>query len=470
MTFIQRCTRGPAAFFLADFFFGAALVLADPLVCRLVVMATVYALVSTSPMKFLKTIALIVLPILTLALGFQIGVRYEVRALSYQQQQLEDLFAISSGSGQTLEGDPEEQVDLTLLWSVWRLLQQQYIEPQDLVVDDMVFGAVSGLVQGVGDPYTIFMTPDDTKEFEDSMSGTLEGIGAQLDLQDGQVMVVSPIKGSPAEKAGLQPKDVIVEVNGQDVRDMQLEAVVSLIRGPKGTIVTLKVLRDDEDDFLTLTVRRESIHIPSVESSTLKTATGSIAVITVNQFGDDTVESVQKALEDTPKDAKGLVLDLRYNGGGYLEGAVDIVSMFVKSGNVVSVVRRDIAPKEHAVTGSPIVPDLPMVVLINGGSASASEITAGALKDLNRATLIGMQSFGKGTVQEIVGLPGGSALRVTVAKWLTPSGHDLAKKGITPDIVVDRTIEQYKAKIDPQMDAAALWLLSHRDVTAGSVK
>ena len=172
---------------------------------------------------------------------------------------------------------------------------------------------------------------------------------------------------------------------------------------------------------------------------------------------------MRTALDIVPSlNAKGLVLDLRYNGGGYLEGAVDLVSFFLKSGTVVTVDRRDSPQEVHTVHGDPLLPDIPMVVLINKGSASASEIAAGALQDTKRATIIGVQSFGKGTVQEVLELPGGSTLRVTIARWLTPAGHDLGKKGVTPDIVVDRTLDQFHAGKDPQLDAARVWLLEHR--------
>lgn len=412
-------------------------------------------------MKFLRIASLILLPVIALALGFQIGMRYEMRAVSEEQARLEQLFSVSSGSG-ALVGDPEKEVDISLLWSVWRLLQQNYIEPKEIITENMVYGAIAGLVDGVGDPYTLFMTPKETKQFHDGLSGDLEGIGAQLDEQNGAIVVVSPVKGSPAEKAGLLPHDIITEVNGTKTAGMKLEEIVLQIRGPKGTKVTLSVVREGESKPLTMTITRDTIHIPSVESK----VEGGIGILSINQFGDDTVTLARKELMKYPKDLKGLILDLRGNGGGYLEGAVELVSMFVKDGVVVTVHRRDVAPEEHRVRGSVLLSEsVPMTVLVNGGSASAAEITAGALKDLGRASLIGTQTFGKGTVQEVIDLPGGSSLRVTIAKWLTPSGHDLGKKGITPDIIVDRTIEEYKAGKDPQMDKAKAWFQGKKDAT-----
>ncbi len=417
-------------------------------------------------MKLLRILALGLLPLIALALGFQLGVSYEERLLADDRQRIEDMFT-QSGSGTVVQGDPEEQVDLSLLWGVWRLLQKHYLRPEGMSSDTMVYGAVSGLVDSLGDPYTLFMTPKDTKDFDNAMSGTLEGIGAQLDSQSGIVTIVAPLKGSPAEKAGLLARDAIIKVDDVDVTTLRLDEVVTKIRGPKGTTVKITVIRPGKNDPVTVSVVRDAIHIPSVEWNLVKSEKGTIAVVALNQFGDDAIPEITKAIESLPKDIKGFVLDLRYNGGGYLDGATDLVSMFQKTGKVVSVERRGMPSEEHNVTGKTLLPDTPMVVLINAGSASASEITAGALKDSGRAKIIGTQSFGKGTVQEIIDLPGGSSLRVTTAKWLTPSGHDLAKKGITPDIVVDRTAEDVKASKDPQLDAAVTWLLEKRDVTAG---
>ncbi len=414
-------------------------------------------------MKILRIASLVFLPLITLVLGWQIGASYEMRQMSAQQSRITELFSMSSGSGQIVQSDPEKEVDLSIFWSVWRLLQKHYVDPSKLEVRSMVFGAVNGLVNAVGDPYTLFMTPQDTKMFQKALSGTLEGIGAQLDQRQGHVIVVAPLKGSPAEKAGLQSKDEIVAVDGKTLEGMSLENAVTLIRGAKGTTVTLSILRAPKHEPFPMKVVRDAIHIPSVESKVIKTQSGSIGFVALNQFGDDSTAEMKKALAAFPTTGlKGVVLDLRFNGGGYLDGAVDLVSMFQQSGDVVTVDRRDAELESHHVNGNPIIPTLPLVVLINGGSASASEITAGALQDNKRATIIGMQSFGKGTVQEIIDLPGGSALRVTIAHWLTPAGHDLGKKGVTPNFVVDRTIDQYQRGEDPQLLAAEAWLTVHK--------
>ncbi|MEQ1849893.1 MAG: S41 family peptidase [Candidatus Peribacteraceae bacterium] len=405
-------------------------------------------------MQYFRIVSVGLLLLVLFFLGFQLGVRYEWNLISAERASLEEMYALA-GSGRTVQSDPEQEVNIDLLWGVWRLLNQQYIEPKGLSIDAMVYGAVAGMVDAVGDPYTLFMTPEDTESFENAMSGTLEGIGAQMDQLNGEVIVVAPLKGSPAEQAGLLPRDVIVTVDGADISGLRLDQVVEKIRGPAGTSVTLEIYRKDATDLVKLTIKRKNIQIPSVEFETKTVGGKNVALLTINQFGATTMEEIAALTKKfNPSQVDGLVLDLRYNGGGYLEGAVSLASMFLYEGKVVTVERRSAPPEVLEVSGSPSWPTLPMAVLINGGSASAAEIVAGALKDHKRATIVGTTSFGKGTVQEIMDLPNGAALRVTVAKWLTPSGHDLGHMGIEPDIEVDRTIEQYRAGEDPQLEAA----------------
>ncbi|OGJ60499.1 hypothetical protein A3A67_02680 [Candidatus Peribacteria bacterium RIFCSPLOWO2_01_FULL_51_18] len=413
-------------------------------------------------MNFFRRFSIVLLLGLMLVLGFELGATYELKQLEFERQRLNDLFTPASGSGQTVKTDPEKEVDLTLLWSVWRILNRYYIHPEDLKTNSMVFGAVTGLTQAIGDPYTVFMTPKDSKTFQDALDGTLEGIGAQLDEKDGKITVVAPLKGSPAERAGLNARDTIIAVDGVEIEGLRLEEVVGKIRGPKGTKVKITVLREGKKAPVTVEVTRDSIQVPSVESKVIKSQSGSIGQIILNQFGTESMLEIRKALKDLQSAGlRGIVLDLRFNGGGYLDGAEELASMFLKEGKVVSVVRREGLPEEHMVSGDVVLPEMPLVVLINGGSASASEITAGALQDYKRAKIIGTKSYGKGTVQEVIELPGGSSLRVTTAKWLTPGGQDIAKKGIMPDIVVDRTEADFKAGKDPQLDAAQAWLLKN---------
>jgi carboxyl-terminal processing protease len=343
---------------------------------------------------------------------------------------------------------------------VWRLLLKHYIAPEDLQVTPLVFGAVQGLVHAVGDAYTAFMTPPENKSFRQALEGKLQGIGAELTLREGQIVIVAPLKGSPAAKAGLLPGDVIVQVGEVTIEGETLQQVVQRIRGPKGTRVTLTILRHGSVEPLTFTIVRDDIDVPSVESRILTTATGSLGYIALNQFGEHSIVEFKEALQSIAQEPlKGLIVDLRFNGGGYLDGAVELASLFLHQGKVVSVERRGAEPEHHYVYGRPLLPDIPLAVIINQGSASASEIVAGALQDHGRATVIGKKSFGKGTVQEVIDLPGGSSLRVTTARWLTPNGKNLGKEGVDPDIDIDRTEEDFDAGRDSQLDAAVEWLL-----------
>lgn len=408
-------------------------------------------------MQKLRTFTVVFVPILTLALGWQLGMRSQATALSELQERLALQFR--GGTGSTVQ-DPEQDVDIALLWTTWRILLKNYIAPEKLEPKALLFGAVRGMVHAVDDPYTLFMTPEENDEFRRALSGDLEGIGAELADRDGAVIIVVPLRGSPAEKAGLRAGDRILSVDGQTVDGQTLQEVVMRVRGPKGTKVTIELARGTPPELKTIAIVRESIHIPSAEWRVEDAASGKIGYLAINQFGDGTVGEVETALADLLRSPiKGIVLDLRNNGGGYLDGAVDVVSLFLDKGKVVSVARREGQPTVHYVHPGKRKTELPIVVLINGGSASASEIAAGALQDLDRATVMGTQSFGKGTVQEVIDLPGGSSVRVTVARWLTPDGHDLSKQGVTPDMLVEQP-EDATATNDAQLKAALEFLRS----------
>lgn len=360
-----------------------------------------------------------------------------------------------TGGYLTLE-DPERDIDISLFWNVWRLLLSRYISPDQLQPRTMLIGAIRGLVDAIGDPYTTFLTPEEHQEFRDALQGELQGIGAELSIREGKIIVVAPLHDSPAERAGLLPGDIITAVDGEEIHGKTLSDVVHRIRGPKGSEVTLSILR--VATAYTIHIKREDIHVPSVEYELKNTKRGPIAYIAINQFGDGTVKEVTASIVSAKKSGvKGLILDVRYNGGGYLDGAVALSSLFLQQGKIVSVKGRGDALSHHYVTGRPTLPDLPIVILVNQGSASAAEILAGALQDHKRATVMGTKSFGKGTVQEVIDLPEGSSLRLTTAHWLLPSGRNLAHEGITPDIVIDRTPEDIDAKRDPQLDAALRW-------------
>lgn len=393
------------------------------------------------------------------ALGWQLGMQIERRNYEAEKMALEQKFALS-GSGVTFREDPEKEVNLSLLWTVWRILDKQYVNPNELTIDKLRYGAVRGLVDAIGDPYSAFMTPVENDEFQQVLHGKLEGIGAELTMRERVITVVAPLKGSPAQRAGLLPHDIITAVDGVSLQGISLQDAVQRIRGEQGTKVVIDVVRPSTSEELSFEIIREEIRVPSVESEVLKTASGSLGYIALNQFGDDTVKETRKALEEfTKQSLSGVILDLRFNGGGYLDGSIEIVSLFLAQGKVVTVERRGEERNSHYVLGDPVLTELPLVVLINEGSASASEIVAGALRDHDRATIVGVKSFGKGTVQDVIDLPGGSSLRLTIARWKTPQGHDLGTEGVTPDIEVTTTPEDYASGRDPQKEAAMEYLL-----------
>lgn len=395
-------------------------------------------------------------PVFALLLGWQLGVRYATNRYDTAQRRLEDMIIGRSQSGAAVT-NPKEDVNIELLWTTWKLLINNYIRPEELDAQTMVEGAVSGMVDSIGDPYTLFMTRKESVEFVDGLNGNLEGIGAELEADTGIVRIVRLIEGSPAERAGLLPDDLVIRVGETDVSGLDLGEVIGLIRGPKGSSVVVTVMRGKEER--TFTITRDQIHIPSAKYEVKPGDGGSVGLLTLSQFGGETIAEVTGLLQNVgATDIKGLIIDLRYNGGGYLDGAIDLTSMFLKEGRVVTVAGRT-SQQHHDVTGRTLLPDMPVVILINGGSASASEIFAGAMQDHDRATIVGTQSFGKGTVQEVIELPGGTALRVTTATWLTPDGTDLGKHGVTPDIVVERTTEDREADRDPQLEAAMKELL-----------
>ncbi len=397
---------------------------------------------------------------LTLIVGWQLGAGSEQRRLIENGFTQVDVpqDVPSTGSG-WVSLDPKNEADISQVWRVWNLLLEHYIDPDKLQTDKLVQGAAAGLVRAVDDPYTVLMDPVQNTEFRDSLAGNLEGIGAELVQREELIVVVAPIKGSPAQRAGLMPDDVIVSVNGETTEGLNLNETVSRIRGPKGTRVTLEIAREKAPDLITMEIVRDQIHVPSVESKTIKGKNGDIGYVALNQFGDSSINELREEFQNFKEaGVTAFILDLRFNGGGYLEGAIELVSMFQKDGKVVSVQHRKGEPENHFVNGRPLYPDIPLAILVNQGTASASEITAGALQDHKRAVIIGKTTFGKGTVQEVIDLPDGSSLRVTVARWLTPNGKDLGKEGVHPDIDLDRTQDDIKANKDPQLDAAVEWI------------
>lgn len=321
-----------------------------------------------------------------------------------------------------------------------------------LTEEQLLDGLKKGLAEATGDPYTEYFSPKDAEEFNKELEGSFSGIGAELSKdKDGSLVVVSPISSSPAERAGLRPQDIIVKINDESTAGMGINDAVSKIRGPKDTEVTLSILRGKTQDVV-LKITRADITVPSAE---WKVEDG-IGYLQIGQFSSDTVGLSQRAAREfAEKKVKGVVLDLRGNPGGRLDAAVGLSSLWLNEGTVVLKEKRGgVVTRTYTSEGTPELLGIPTVVLIDQGSASASEITAGALRDNKAATIIGEKSYGKGVVQEIVSLPGGAELKVTVAQWLRPSGQSIDKKGIQPDQQVKMTEDDYASKRDPQKDAA----------------
>jgi carboxyl-terminal processing protease len=351
------------------------------------------------------------------------------------------------------KGSLPDKLDYNGVNELYADLQQSYDGQLD--VTKLEDGLKQGLVKAAGDPYTEFLNQADSKDFSNQLSGTFEGIGAELGKQGQTIVVISPIAGFPAEKAGLKAGDKIVQINGETAYDLSISDAVDKIRGPKGTTVKLQVLRGDQP--VNLDITRDQITLPSVKSE-LKDGTG---VITVSRFGEDTVDLATKAATDLKaQGAKSIVLDLRGNPGGLVDAAVGLSSLWLDKSQVVLQEKRDgkVVKTYHATSDNPPLRGMKTVVMVDSGSASASEITAGTLHDNKVATIIGTKSYGKGSVQEVRGLNDGGTLKVTIARWYTPAGRNIDKEGIEPDKKVDISAEDVAAKRDPQLNAALEFL------------
>lgn len=350
-------------------------------------------------------------------------------------------------------------VDMNLFWNVWQIVDQDYAyveETEDK--EDRVEGAIQGMLDSLDDPYTLFMDAEESTEFEQSLNGELEGIGAEVTRKNGLITVVSPLKNTPAAKAGLLPGDIIVSVDGETTESMSLYEAVSLIRGERGTKVKLEVARKGAPDLIAVEIVRDKVHFDSVEWEIKE---GGIAYIEIIQFDDNTLKNLNSAINGiTLENVNGLIIDLRNNSGGYLDTAVDVLSELTSERQKAVIIkgRSEINNKVIYTTGRARLDGIPLIVLINEGSASASEIVAGAVKDWGRGTLIGKKSFGKGSVQELRPLEGGATLRLTVAKWNTPNDNNINKEGIAPDIEVELTPEDHNNDKDPQLDCALEYL------------
>ena len=350
-----------------------------------------------------------------------------------------------------------EIVDLDLFWTVWSRIEGRYVKAEEIEEQEMVYGAIRGLVNSLDDPYSLFMTPEETKNFSASLEGKLEGIGAELSVKDKNLMVVTPLRASPAERAGLLPKDIIYKIDGESASEMSLFESVMKIRGEKGTTVTLTIIREGVENPFDVSIVRESIDIESV---TVEELDEDIVYLVVNQFNDKTNEEFGKAISKLIlSEPKGVIIDLRFNGGGYLDIAVELLSYLLPTGTDAVLIKE--RGKEDVImqtNGKPKLLKTPLVVLVNESSASASEIVAGGIQDHQRGVIMGAQTFGKGNVQEVDTFFDGSSLRMTIAKWYTPQGRSIEEVGITPDILVEITDEDMENEYDSQKESAIEYL------------
>ncbi len=348
-----------------------------------------------------------------------------------------------------------ENADFNTFWKVWSTLNEKSIYANKTTNQNKVYGAAAGLASSFGDPYTVFFNPEENKTFNSEIKGSFSGIGAEIDVKDKILTIIAPLKDSPAMKAGLRRGDKILKIDTVVTNDMTVEKAISLIRGEKGTEVSLVILHEGEQISKEIKIKRDTIEIPTIDT---KTVSDDIFVISLYSFSENSAVLFKKAFKEF-KDTKynKLIIDLRGNPGGYLDSAVEIGSLFVDEGK--TIVTEDFGGKKDTIVyrsqgASPFSKDNRVIVLIDGGSASASEILAGALKQNNVARLVGEKSFGKGSVQELVKINDETSLKVTIGSWLTPDGSSISKKGIEPDFIVPFTIEDLKNKKDPALEKA----------------
>lgn len=386
-----------------------------------------YSAISAPRRRALKIIGLVVIIMLAFGSGYSLG-------------------NVENGSGQIIgKNSPapsylNHDVDFDLFWNVWDMLQKKYVD-QPILDTKLFYGALSGLVAGVGDPYTVFLDPKTAKDFSEELSGSFEGIGAEIGLRDNQIVVIAPLKDTPAAKSGVEAGDAILAIDGVDTANMMLEEAVAAIRGEKDTTVTLTLRRAGKSEPFDIAIVRSTIIIQSVEFSMKASVDNGpldVAYIHITNFNEDTAHdfrlAVNEALKNNPR---AVLLDLRNNPGGFLETAVEVASEWVSDGPIVIQQSASGEKTPYPSKGYSSFKGVKTLVLVNGGSASASEIVAGALQDYELATIVGSKTFGKGSVQELDELRDGSALKITIAKWLTPDSRSIDQEGIAPDVLIE---------------------------------
>lgn len=392
------------------------------------------------------------LVVFLLILAFVAGLQYGQKNVT-QASQSQIFGPISSNEigNRSVPGSLQGKVDFEQFWTVWDLVSQTYLDKSKVDSQKMMYGAISGMVSALGDPYTTYLPPTENKQSKDELGGNFEGVGMELGFKDNRLVVIAPLDDTPAQRAGILAGDLILKIDGKETDGLSLPEAVLKIRGQKGTKVTLELYRQGADKPFTTELTRERIHVTSV---TYTKKDGNIGYIKVSRFGDETNkewdDAITKAIRDN---VPAVVIDVRNNPGGYLQSAIYLASEFI-DGSIVKQEKSDGSKQTFSSVRRGKLLTKPVVVLINKGSASASEILAGALVANNRAKTFGETSFGKGTIQEVQDLDKGAGIHITRARWLMPNDYWVHEKGLKPDVEVPMTAEDIKAQKDPQLDKA----------------
>jgi carboxyl-terminal processing protease len=405
--------------------------------------------------KYYTTYGALVVIVIAFLGGFYIGkAEREITVVNKKGE------PIVSGEVEIRASDVKEHlgkdVDFDLFLSVWDHLRDRYVD-QPVSETKLLYGALAGLVASLDDPYSVFLEPKISEEFAESLNGRFEGIGAEIALKNEILTVVAPLDGSPAEASGLLAQDRILEIDKISTKGMRLDEAVNRIRGEKGTTVVLRVHRKDEEELRDIPIIRDTIKVQSV---TWEMKDDAIAYIHMRNFNTDTTSRFRQIQKDVlVKNPNAIIFDLRNNSGGFLQTAIDVASAWIDDKPIVR--ERSVAGiKTYSATLRPLLKDISTVVLVNGGSASASEIVTGSLQDYGLAYIIGEQTFGKGSVQVLEDLSDGSSLKFTIARWLTPNDRSIDEEGITPDEIIELTEEDFNNDADPQLDRALEYLRS----------
>ncbi len=395
-----------------------------------------------NPLK--KLISLFLIILISFSVGF--GANDFVKSLD-SKKNITGLVNLNIGS----ENEIEKKADFDIFWDAWKVVEDKYnLEPLDY--QEMVYGAIEGMVYSLGDPYTVFLDPEESEIFNEDMKGSFSGIGVEIGFRDKLLTVIAPLKDSPGEKAGLLPGDKILEVDGEEIIGMSIDRAVNLIRGEKGTKVLLTIARNGLDELKDIEVIRDTIILKTVE---WEVEENNIAYIKISQFKEETTFELDNEIDDILAiDPRGIIIDLRNNTGGYVGTVKEIAGRFLDRGEVVFIEDYGDEKSIHKTIGNKRFFDVPIVVLINEGSASASEILAGALRDNMGVKLVGKKTFGKGSVQELKHLKDGSSIKITVAEWLTPNRTVINNNGVEPDFDVEMSFEDYENNVDPQLEKA----------------